>query len=113
MKRLCRSAAVALVAALVAAISAASAQTAEPIHVGVILSYTGLSAPLGGPQVKALKIAEADINDHGGINGRKIAFDIVDDEAKPDVAARRKCWARTSPPFSVGRGPPPARLPPG
>jgi hypothetical protein len=34
--------------------SAASAQTTD-VHVGAILSYTGLSAPLGGPQVKALK----------------------------------------------------------
>jgi branched-chain amino acid transport system substrate-binding protein len=70
-----------------AAASTASAQSPE-VHVGAILSSTGLSAPLGGPQVKALKLAETDINAHGGVNGRKIVFDIVDDEAKPDVASQ-------------------------
>jgi branched-chain amino acid transport system substrate-binding protein len=73
---------------LVPATVFAAAPTGEPIRVGAILSYTGPSAPLGLPQVNALKLAEEDINAHGGINGRPIHFDIVDDGAKPDVAAQ-------------------------
>jgi branched-chain amino acid transport system substrate-binding protein len=60
----------------------------EPIRIGAILSYSGPSAPLGIPQVNALKLAETEINAHGGVAGRPIHFDIVDDGAKPDVAAQ-------------------------
>lgn len=80
--------AAALAGALLLPAAGAAAPTGEPVHVGAILSYTGLSAPLGQPQVNALKLAEADINAHGGINGRPIKFDIVDDGAKPDVASQ-------------------------
>jgi branched-chain amino acid transport system substrate-binding protein len=76
------------VAALLASPSALPAQSPAPIVVGAILSYTGPSAPLGQPQVNALKLAETDINGHGGVKGRPIHFDIVDDEAKADVASQ-------------------------
>lgn len=88
MHRLSRSTVVAFLAAAFATTAAAPAQTNEPIRIGAVLSYSGPSAPLGQPQVNALKLAEEDINAHGGINGRKVVFDIVDDEAKPDVAAQ-------------------------
>jgi branched-chain amino acid transport system substrate-binding protein len=61
---------------------------ADPIKIGAILSYSGPSAPLGQPQVNALKLAETQINAKGGVNGRPIHFDIVDDEAKADVASQ-------------------------
>jgi branched-chain amino acid transport system substrate-binding protein len=60
----------------------------EPILVGAVLSFTGPSAPLGQPQVNSLELAEQQINAHGGVLGRPIHFEIVDDEAKPDVAAQ-------------------------
>ena len=60
----------------------------EPIRVGAILSYSGPSAPLGLPQVNALKLFESTTNASGGILGRPIHFEIVDDEAKADVAAQ-------------------------
>jgi branched-chain amino acid transport system substrate-binding protein len=61
---------------------------ADPIRIGAILSYSGPSAPLGLPQVNALKLAETQINAHGGIAGRQVHFEIVDDEAKADVASQ-------------------------
>jgi branched-chain amino acid transport system substrate-binding protein len=61
---------------------------ADPIRIGAILSYSGPSAPLGQPQVNALKLAETEVNAHGGVNGRQIHFEIVDDEAKADVASQ-------------------------
>jgi ABC-type branched-subunit amino acid transport system substrate-binding protein len=41
--------------------------------IGAILSTSGLYAPLGEPERNALKLAEADINAHGGINGPSAA----------------------------------------
>ncbi len=81
----------AVAAACIAAPMAGASPTAaapEPIKVAAILSTSGPSAPLGVPQVNAVKLAEKDINAHGGINGRPIQVDIVDDGAKADVAAQ-------------------------
>jgi branched-chain amino acid transport system substrate-binding protein len=80
------------VAALIAAFTLAGSMGAsaapEPIVVGVVISTSGPSAPLGVPQKNAFAIVEKDVNAHGGIGGRPLHFEIVDDEAKPDVAAQ-------------------------
>jgi branched-chain amino acid transport system substrate-binding protein len=81
-----------IVAALVAALALTGSLTAsaapEPVMVGVVISTSGPSAPLGVPQKNAFAIVERDVNAHGGINGRPLHFEIVDDEAKPDIAAQ-------------------------
>ena len=75
--------------ALVAGTSSVPTTAApEPIKLAAILSTSGPSAPLGVPESNAVKLAEREINAHGGINGRPIQFDIVDDGAKADVAAQ-------------------------
>ena len=71
---------------LLAGNAAAGAAGGPEIKIAAILSYSGPSAPLGLPQVNALKLAEKEINAHGGIDGRPVHFDIVDDGAKADVA---------------------------
>jgi branched-chain amino acid transport system substrate-binding protein len=80
------------IAALVAALSIAGSgvvsAAGEPIVVGVVISTSGPSAPLGVPQKNAFALVERDVNAKGGINGRPLHFEIVDDEAKPDVAAQ-------------------------
>ncbi len=82
-------AAAACMVSLVAGAGTASSSAApEPIKLAAILSTSGPSAPLGLPQVNAVKLAEKDINAHGGINGRQVQIDIVDDGAKADVAAQ-------------------------
>lgn len=62
------------VAALIAAFallpSIGASAAAEPIVVGVVISTSGPSAPLGVPQKNAFAIVEKDVNDHGGIAGR-------------------------------------------
>ncbi len=79
----------ALLTVLVLAASAGSASAApEPILIGAVLSISGPSAPLGVPQKNSLELAEREINAHGGIAGRPVHFEVVDDEAKPDVAAQ-------------------------
>jgi branched-chain amino acid transport system substrate-binding protein len=80
------------VAALAATLSLAGSSLAfaapDPVVIGAVISTSGPSAPLGVPQKNALALVEADVNAHGGIDGRPLHFDIVDDEAKPDVAAQ-------------------------
>jgi branched-chain amino acid transport system substrate-binding protein len=80
------------VAALIAAFaltgSLAVSAAPDPVMVGVVISTSGPSAPLGVPQKNAFAIVERDVNAHGGIGGRPLHFEIVDDEAKPDVAAQ-------------------------
>jgi branched-chain amino acid transport system substrate-binding protein len=81
--------AAACVAALLAGASTAPLTAApEPLKLAAILSTSGPSAPLGVPESNAVKLAEREINAHGGIDGRQIHFDIVDDGAKADVAAQ-------------------------
>jgi branched-chain amino acid transport system substrate-binding protein len=67
---------------------AAVAPKGEPVLIGAILSTTGAFAPLGEPERDALLIAERRINSTGGIAGRPLKIEIVDDEGKPDVAAQ-------------------------
>jgi branched-chain amino acid transport system substrate-binding protein len=78
----------ALVAALFITGSLPVSAAPDPLMVGVVISISGPSAPLGVPQKNAFAIVERDVNAHGGINGRPLHFEIVDDEAKPDVAAQ-------------------------
>lgn len=64
----------------------------EPIKVGAILSLTGNYAGLGEPEKKALELKVKQINDAGGIAGRKIDLIIEDDgtdEAKAVSAAAK------------------------
>jgi len=65
-----------------------AAPSGQPVVIGAILSTSGLYAPLGEPERNALKLAEADINAHGGIAGRPVQITIVDDEGKGDTAAQ-------------------------
>jgi branched-chain amino acid transport system substrate-binding protein len=69
-------------------VATAAAPKGEPVLVGAILSTTGAFAPLGEPERNALLIAQQKINASGGVAGRPLKIDIVDDEGKPDVAAQ-------------------------
>ncbi len=75
----------------------ATAPTGAPYRIAAIISTTGRYAALGEPMKNSLQLAEHDINAAGGINGRPLAIEIVDDEGKPDVAVQLATQA-------VGRG---------
>src|ERR1700680_1965976 len=68
--------------------AAAAPASGTPVTVGVILSITGPYAPLGEPERNAFVLAEKEINEHGGVNGRPIKFLIENDEGKADTAAQ-------------------------
>jgi len=52
----------------------------EPVRIGAVLGISGRFAFVGGPQQNALRMAEQEINDAGGIAGRPAEFIIYDDE---------------------------------
>src|SRR5689334_10555600 len=64
--------------------SGASAGSGQPIKVGVIVSLTGNYAPLGTEDKKAIELAVQQINDKGGLLGRKIELTEKDDKSMPD-----------------------------
>jgi branched-chain amino acid transport system substrate-binding protein len=77
----------ALLVALVAGTAAAAAKpSGAPVMIGAILSITGPYAPLGEPERNAIQIAVADVNASGGIDGRPLQVQILDDESKADTA---------------------------
>jgi branched-chain amino acid transport system substrate-binding protein len=61
----------------------AFAQDTGPIRLGFISSLTGAQAPLGQPMLLGAQIAVDDINQAGGVAGRKLELVIRDDKAKP------------------------------
>lgn len=75
-----------LVGAIVPALS--FAQDAQPIRIGVSGPFTGGSAPMGLSMLNGIKLAVAEINGIGGVNGRKIELIERDDQAKNEVGAQ-------------------------
>lgn len=58
----------------------AAAPEGDPIRIGAVLGISGRFAFVGGPQQNALLMAEEEINEGGGIDGRPVEFVIYDDE---------------------------------
>jgi branched-chain amino acid transport system substrate-binding protein len=64
--------------------SAGSGDSSQPVKVGVIVSLTGNYAPLGSEDKKSIELAVQQINDKGGLLGRKIELIVKDDHSQPD-----------------------------
>jgi branched-chain amino acid transport system substrate-binding protein len=58
-----------------------------PIQIGVIGGQTGVYAYIGNDQAQGAKIAAAEINAKGGVDGRKIELIVRDDAGDPTRAA--------------------------
>jgi branched-chain amino acid transport system substrate-binding protein len=59
---------------------------AEPIKIGGIFALTGRAAHIGTSQRDAVLIAIDEVNDKGGINGRKLEMVMEDTESNPTKA---------------------------
>ncbi len=59
----------------------------EPVKVGVILPMSGEFAPYGKKLFFGIKLMADEINNNGGIEGRKIDLALVDNESKVDQTA--------------------------
>jgi ABC-type branched-subunit amino acid transport system substrate-binding protein len=58
------------------------------LKIGWLLPQTGPIASLGPPQIAALELAQKDINDAGGILGRKVQYVGGDEAGDPAVAGQ-------------------------
>src|SRR5580700_3734338 len=95
-----------LIAGLCAAVLAAVptfSTAADPYEINVILPITGPGAFLGKADVNALTVIEQTVNKAGGIRGRQIKFDILDDQTTPAVAVQLLNGViAKNPPFVLG-----------
>ena len=64
------------------------ARAAEPIRIGVIGPFTGGSAAMGVSMLQGIKIAADEINEAGGIPGRRLVLVERNDEANNDGGAQ-------------------------
>jgi branched-chain amino acid transport system substrate-binding protein len=64
------------------------ARAAEPIRIGVIGPFTGGSAAMGVSMLQGMKIAADEINEAGGILGRRLVLVERNDEANNDRGAQ-------------------------
>lgn len=85
MKTLAIAAACALPA--IAACGSSVADSNRPIVVGVIAPLTGSKAEQGGQFVEGATLAAKEVNAQGGILGRPVRLEILDDQGKPNEAA--------------------------
>jgi branched-chain amino acid transport system substrate-binding protein len=92
---------VALCAFLLTVAPAASEQT--PFNVNVILPLTGTQAYTGAALAQTLRVFEMWTNEHGGLRGQPIHFDIHDDESSPAVSVQlTQAIAATHPAVILG-----------
>ncbi len=61
--------------------------SSEPVRLGAILSETGVAASFGEMSRKGIELAVKEINDSGGVNGRKVEVIFEDDQTNPTAAS--------------------------
>ncbi|WP_446210054.1 ABC transporter substrate-binding protein [Micromonospora sp. IBSANI012] len=59
-----------------------------PIRIGAVLDITGAGASLGVPERKTLELLTRQVNEAGGINGRKVELIVEDNQSTEDGAAK-------------------------
>src|SRR3954467_4066141 len=69
---------------LASACGGSSGSGGGPIKIGLIVSLTGNYAPLGSEDKKSVELAVQQINDKGGLLGRRIELIEKDDKSQPD-----------------------------
>ncbi len=75
------------IACLVLAMSCSqSSKKAEPVKIGAIFAVTGPASFLGDPEAKTAQMLVDQINEAGGIKGRKLELIIKDSQGNPEKA---------------------------
>jgi len=75
-----------LAVALLAAFAGTAAAQGQPIRIGVVTPLSGTYAGLGQQVRWGIELATKEINESGGIMGRKVELLFEDEEANPSVA---------------------------
>ncbi|WP_420473375.1 ABC transporter substrate-binding protein [Noviherbaspirillum sp. ST9] len=73
---------------LIPAFAIAQSEETSPIRIGVSGPFTGGSSPMGESMRNGIRIAVEEINNIGGLNGRKIELVERDDQANPELGAK-------------------------
>jgi branched-chain amino acid transport system substrate-binding protein len=76
-----------LVVALALGALAVGAHAQETIKIGVITDRVGVSRPYSEPNTEGVVFGANEINQKGGVLGRKIELLIEDDQSRPDISA--------------------------
>lgn len=58
-----------------------------PIHIGAILTLSGPNASFGESTLQGAQLAQEQINAAGGVLGRPLELEVVDDEGKMELAS--------------------------
>ncbi|HEY7242380.1 MAG TPA: ABC transporter substrate-binding protein [Xanthobacteraceae bacterium] len=74
-------------AALAIAAQIAAAHAQDTYVIGVTGALTGPSSSTNGPPIEGLRLYVDRLNASGGINGKKVQLNILDDQAEPSKAA--------------------------
>lgn len=82
------AAACALLALALVLPAATRGADAVPYEFNMILSTTGPAAVAGVPVSQGVKVLEQMVNTAGGIHGRPVHFNILDDQSSPQVAVQ-------------------------
>jgi len=64
----------------------ASGSANGSVTIGIITALTGPQAAFGQAHQRGYAIALDELNEVGGVLGKKIALDVYDDQSKPDIA---------------------------
>lgn len=100
IRRLTTGAGAALAAA---ALLFTSAQAADPpVTIPIILPLTGGGAFVGQTHQKTMQILEEMVNKDGGIKGRPLKFDFLDDQTNPAVSKQLASQVATQSPIVLG-----------
>lgn len=67
---------------------AATAQTANPLKIGVIGPFTGPSSDFGVQMLQGIQLATEEVNAVGGYMGRPFELVIKDDQGNPDAGLK-------------------------
>jgi branched-chain amino acid transport system substrate-binding protein len=73
-----------------------------PLSIPVILPLTGGGAFVGQTHEKTMQILEGVVNKDGGVKGRPIKFDFLDDQTSPQVAKQLGAQEQTLSPIVLG-----------
>jgi branched-chain amino acid transport system substrate-binding protein len=82
--------------------SVAYAADPQPVTVPIILPLTGGGAFVGQTHQKTMQILEGVVNKDGGIKGRPLKFQFLDDQTSPQVAKQLGSQAQTTSPIVLG-----------
>ena len=65
-----------------------TAQTVQPVRIGVIGPFSGPSSDFGNPMLHGVQLAVDEINAVGGYLGRPLELVVKDDQGNPDVGLK-------------------------